>query len=108
MISKDAYFHIFTINDINGEFNKMVDVSDMDESVIKSIDTQGRLIIPAEMRRGWKSDKVILTKENGTIRIIPLESKPPSFFFDSIQIDENVDLSDSHAVMKALRGKSFR
>ena len=86
----------------------MVDVFPMDEAVIKSIDPQGRLIIPAEMRRGWKSDKVMLTKENGAIRITPLEPKPPSSFFDSIPIDENIDLSDSHALMKALRGEPLR
>jgi len=86
----------------------MVDMTPMDEAVIKSIDAQGRLIIPAEMRRGWKSDKVMLTKENGAIRITPLEPKPPSSFFDSIPIDEHIDLSDSHAVMKALRGEPLR
>ena len=86
----------------------MVDVFSLDEAVIKSIDHQGRLIIPAEMRRGWKSSKVMLTKENGAIRITPLEPKPPSSFFDSIPIDESIDLSDSHMVMKALRGEPLR
>jgi len=89
-------------------YHNMVDMPPMEESVIKSIDPQGRIIIPAEMRRGWKSDKVMLTKEKGAIRITPLEPKPPSSFFDSIPIDESIDLSDSHAVMKALRGESLR
>lgn len=75
----------------------------MGESVIKTIDNQGRLIIPAEMRKDWKSDKVMVIKDHNEIRIVPLETHQPSEFFDSIKVDDDLDLTDSHSVMKALR-----
>jgi bifunctional DNA-binding transcriptional regulator/antitoxin component of YhaV-PrlF toxin-antitoxin module len=84
----------------------MVEEYIMDESVVKTIDSQGRLIIPAEMRKAWKSDKVMVIKENNEIRIVPLETLQPSELFDSIKIDDNLDLTDSHTIMKALRRKA--
>ena len=81
----------------------MVGEIGMGESVIKTIDSQGRLIIPAEMRKNWKSDKVMVIKENDEIRIVPLETLQPSEFFDSIKVDDDLDLTDSHTIMKALR-----
>ena len=80
----------------------------MDESVIKTIDSQGRIIIPAEMRRAWKSDKVMVIKDNDEIRIVPLETLQPSELFDSIKVDDDLDLTDSHTLMKALRRKAPR
>jgi len=84
----------------------MVEEYIMDESVVKTIDSQGRLIIPAEMRKAWKSDKVMVIKENNEIRIVPLETLQPSELFDSIKIDDKLDLTDSHTIMKALRRKA--
>ena len=78
----------------------------MGESVVKTIDSQGRLIIPAEMRKTWKSDKVMITQHNNEIRIVPLETLQPSELFDSITVDDDLDLTDSHALMKALRRKA--
>ena len=84
----------------------MVEEYIMDESVVKTIDSQGRLIIPAEMRKAWKSDKVMVIKENNEIRIVPLETLQPSELFDSIKIVDKLDLTDSHTIMKALRRKA--
>jgi bifunctional DNA-binding transcriptional regulator/antitoxin component of YhaV-PrlF toxin-antitoxin module len=84
----------------------MVEECVMDESVVKTIDSQGRLIIPAEMRKAWKSDKVMVIKDNNEIRIVPLETLQPSELFDSIKIDDDLDLTDSHTIMKALRRKA--
>jgi bifunctional DNA-binding transcriptional regulator/antitoxin component of YhaV-PrlF toxin-antitoxin module len=84
----------------------MVEECVMDESVVKTIDSQGRLIIPAEMRKAWKSDKVMVIKDNNEIRIVPLETLQPSELFDSIEIDDDLDLTDSHTIMKALRRKA--
>jgi len=74
----------------------------MGESVVKTIDSQGRLIIPAEMRRTWKSDKVMVIQDKNEIRIVPLETLQPSELFDSIKVEDDLDLTDSHALMKAL------
>jgi len=78
----------------------------MGEAVVKTIDSQGRLIIPAEMRKTWKSDKVMVIQENDEIRIVPLETLQPSELFDSIRVDDDLDLTDSHTLMKALRRKT--
>jgi bifunctional DNA-binding transcriptional regulator/antitoxin component of YhaV-PrlF toxin-antitoxin module len=84
----------------------MVEEHIMDEAVVKTIDSQGRLIIPAEMRKAWKSDKVMVIKDNNEIRIVPLETLRPSELFDSLKIDDDLDLTDSHIIMKALRRKA--
>jgi bifunctional DNA-binding transcriptional regulator/antitoxin component of YhaV-PrlF toxin-antitoxin module len=80
----------------------------MGESVVKTIDSQGRLIIPAEMRKDWKSDKVMVIKDKDEIRIVPLETLQPSELFDSIKVDDDLDLTDSHTLMKALRRKASK
>lgn len=80
----------------------------MGESVVKTIDSQGRLIIPAEMRKTWKSNKVMVIKDNDEIRIVPLEMLQPTELFDSIKIDDDLDLTDSHTLMKALRRKASK
>lgn len=84
----------------------MVEEWVLGESVVKTIDSQGRLIIPAEMRKTWKSDKVMVIKDDDEIRIVPLETLKPTELFDSIEVDEHLDLTDSHVLMKALRSKS--
>jgi bifunctional DNA-binding transcriptional regulator/antitoxin component of YhaV-PrlF toxin-antitoxin module len=84
----------------------MVDVWVMGESVVKTIDSQGRLIIPAQMRKTWKSDKVMVIQDKDEIRIVPLETLQPSELFDSMSVDDDLDLTDSHALMKALRRKA--
>ena len=78
----------------------------MGESVVKTIDGQGRLIIPAYMRKNWKSDKVMVIKDKDEIRIVPLDTLRPTELFDSIKVDDDLDLTDSHALMKALRRKN--
>jgi bifunctional DNA-binding transcriptional regulator/antitoxin component of YhaV-PrlF toxin-antitoxin module len=74
----------------------------MDESVVKKIDQQGRVSIPIEWRREWKSDKVILRKRGESIELMPVKPLPPSSLFDSIEISEKVDFTDPHSLKEAL------
>ena len=81
--------------------NKMVE-----EAVVKKLDAQGRVAIPAAWRRGWKSGKVILVKRGGKIELSLIEPIAPSNLFDSIEVTNDVDLTDSHSLKRALLEKT--
>jgi hypothetical protein len=49
---------------------------------------------------------VMVIQDKDEIRIVPLETLPPSELFDSMKVDDDLDLTDSHALMKALRRKA--
>jgi len=71
------------------------------ESILKKLDAQGRVAIPAAWRRGWKSGKVILIKRGEKIELSPIELVSPSSLFDSIEVSDNVDFTDSHSLRRA-------
>lgn len=79
----------------------MVKLIEMEETVVKKIDPQGRISIPIEWRSDWKSSKVILTRYGNKIEVTPIESISPSSLFDSIKIDDEVDFTDTHSLKKA-------
>lgn len=72
------------------------------EVVLKKVDAQGRIAIPAAWRRGWRSGKVILVKRGRKIELSPVEPLAPSSLFDSIEIADDVDFTDSHSLKRAL------
>lgn len=74
----------------------------MAEVVLKKIDVQGRVAIPAAWRRGWKSGRVILVKRGGKIELMPVEPLLPSSLFDSIEVVDDVDFADSHSLKRAM------
>jgi len=74
----------------------------MVEAVVKEVDPQGRISIPINWRKGWKSRKLVLRRQGDRIEIIPIEPTPPSELFDSVEISENVDFTDPHSLKKAL------
>jgi len=74
----------------------------MVEMVVKEADPQGRVSIPIEWRRGWKSRRLILIRRGSRIELVPMEATAPSDLFDSIKIPESVDFTDIHSIRKAL------
>lgn len=78
----------------------------MVEAVLKKVDAQGRVAIPAAWRRGWKSGKVIMIKRGRKIELSPVEPVYPSSLFDSIEIVDDVDFTDSHSLKRALLERS--
>lgn len=72
-------------------------------AVIKEIDEQGRIVIPAEWRKGLRSNKVILRKRGEVLEIVPQEKVDLTAFFDRAQVDVKANLSDWHAVRRELR-----
>jgi len=82
--------------------NILVEKVKLVETTLKKLDAQGRVAIPAAWRRGWKSGKVILIKRGEKIELSPIELVSPSSLFDSIEISDNVDFTDSHSLRRAL------
>ena len=74
----------------------------MEGGVVKRVDSQGRISIPVEWRRGWKSDRVILRRHGDRVEVTPIESIPPSSLFDSIKVGDDVDFTDPHSLRRAL------
>lgn len=81
----------------------MVEMIELEETegFVKKVDRQGRICIPIEWRREWKSNRVVLRKREKRIEITPMDIIPPSSLFDSIEIPDKVDFTDPHSVKKA-------
>jgi len=77
----------------------------MEEVVVKKLDPQGRISIPAEWRKKWRSDKVVMKLREKSIELTPIEPIPPTTLFDSIEIPDEVDFTDPHSLKKALSEK---
>jgi len=75
-------------------------------AVLKEIDEQGRIVIPAEWRKKWlRGKKVILRSRGEILEILPREKVDLTAFFDRAEVDTKADLSDWHAVRRELRKK---
>ncbi len=77
----------------------------MEEVVVKKLDPQGRISIPAEWRKKWRSDKVVMKLREKSIELTPIEPISPTTLFDSIEIPDEVDFTDPHSLKKALSEK---
>lgn len=74
----------------------------VEESVVRKIDPQGRISIPIDWRKGWRTDRVVLKREGDRIELIPIEPTLPSDLFDSVEIGDEVDFTDPHSLRRAL------
>ncbi|MCW4049356.1 MAG: AbrB/MazE/SpoVT family DNA-binding domain-containing protein [Candidatus Bathyarchaeota archaeon] len=74
----------------------------MGASVVKKVDPQGRISIPIEWRKEWRTDKVIMRRIGNLIEVSPIEPIPPTSLFDSIEIGDDVDFTDPHSLKKAV------
>ena len=75
-------------------------------AVLKEIDGQGRIVIPAEWRKKWlRGTKVILRSRGEILEILPQEKVDLTAFFDRAEVDTKADLSNWHAVRRDLRKK---
>jgi len=74
------------------------------EAVVRRLDGQGRVSVPAEWRRDWKSDRVMLRKRGNVIEISPVEPVKPSELFDRIRVPDAADFLDPHSLKRALLG----
>jgi len=74
----------------------------MAEIVVKEIDAQGRVTIPMQWRKKWRSRKLVLIMRENRIEVAPIEPTLPSDLFDSVSISGDVDFTDPHSLKKAL------
>ena len=76
------------------------------EMEIKTVDNQGRILLPKEWRdRYLKNKKAIVALKGDLVEIRPFESADLTKFFDTVEVDLKADLSDWHKVREELRGK---
>mgnify|MGYP001605392556 FL=1 len=72
----------------------------------KSIDPEGRILLP----KGWRErhgKEVIIVETEDFIKIVPKKRKKFTEFFDSAKVDIKSPLSDWHAVKKELYSKRW-
>jgi bifunctional DNA-binding transcriptional regulator/antitoxin component of YhaV-PrlF toxin-antitoxin module len=73
---------------------------------IKTVDNQGRIMLPKEWRdRYLKNKKAIVALKGDLVEIRPFENADLTKFFDTVEVDLKADLSDWHRVREELRGK---
>ena len=71
---------------------------------IKEIDEQGRIVIPKDWRKGFKSKKILMKlKENSSIKITPYNTLDLTKYFDSVEVDMKSSLADWRSLRKELR-----
>jgi len=76
------------------------------ELEIKTVDNQGRIMLPKEWRdRYLKNKKAIVALKGDLVEIRPFENADLTKFFDTVEVDLKADLSDWHRVREELRGK---
>jgi len=76
------------------------------EVEVKTIDNQGRIMLPKSWRdRYLKNKKAIVSLKGDLIEIRPFENTDLTKYFDKIEVDLKADLSDWHKVRQELRRK---
>ena len=76
------------------------------EVEVKTVDSQGRIMLPKTWReRFLKDKKAVISQKGDLIEIRPFEEIDLTKYFDSIEVDLKADLSDWHKVREELRSK---
>ena len=76
------------------------------ELEVKTVDNQGRIMLPKSWRdRYLKDKKAVVSLKGDLIEIRPFEDIDLTKYFDSIEVDLKSDLSDWHKVREELRRK---
>ena len=74
--------------------------------VVKTVDRQGRIVIPKRWRgEVLEGGKVVMVRKGDTIEIRAYEEADLTKYFDSIEVELESDLSDWHSVRRELRAQ---
>lgn len=74
------------------------------EVEIKSVDDQGRILLPKSWRsRYLKGKKAIVVSRGDVVEVRPFTKPDLTKYFDRVEVDLKSDLSDWHKVRKELR-----
>ncbi len=72
--------------------------------VLKEVDGQGRIVIPASWRKKHlRGNKVLLRPKGEALEIVPQDEVDLTAHFDAAEADIRSDLSDWHGVRRELR-----
>ncbi len=73
-------------------------------AVLKKVDEQGRVVLPAAWRRKHLRGNEVLVRARGdSLEILPQEKVDLTAYFDGADIDVDADLSDWRSVRRQLR-----
>ncbi|MBI4415665.1 MAG: AbrB/MazE/SpoVT family DNA-binding domain-containing protein [Euryarchaeota archaeon] len=73
-------------------------------AVLKEVDKQGRIVLPAGWRkRHLRGNKVLVRAKEGVLEIVPHDDVDLTAYFDVAEADIKADLSDWHGVRRDLR-----
>jgi len=73
-------------------------------AVLKEVDEQGRIVIPASWRKKHlRGRKVLLRPKGDVIEILPQDRVDLTAYFDAAEADLRADLADWHSVRRELR-----
>ena len=76
------------------------------EVEVKTVDSQGRIMLPKKWRsRYLKDKKAVVSQKGDTIEIRPFEDIDLTKYFDTVEVDLKADFSDWHKVREELRRK---
>ena len=71
---------------------------------VKSVDNQGRILLPKDWRNRYlKGKKAIIVYKGDVVEIRPFAKSDLTKYFDKVEVDLKADLSDWHKVRKELR-----
>jgi len=71
---------------------------------IKSVDSQGRILLTKEWREKYlKGKKAMIIYKGDSIEIRPLDKSDLTKHFDKLAVDLKLDLSDWHNIKKELQ-----
>jgi bifunctional DNA-binding transcriptional regulator/antitoxin component of YhaV-PrlF toxin-antitoxin module len=74
------------------------------EVEIKTVDSQGRVMLPKKWRNRYlNGKKAVILSKGDVVEIRPFMKPDLTSFFDKVEIDLKSDLSDWHQVRKELR-----
>ena len=71
---------------------------------IKSVDSQGRILLPKDWRNRYlKGKKAIIVYKGDLVEIRPFTKSDLTKYFDKVEVDLKSDLSDWNKVKKELQ-----
>jgi len=72
--------------------------------VVKSVDRQGRIALPASWRKKHlRGGKVLLRPRGDNLEVVPCHKVDLTEYFDAAEVDVKADLSTWHGVRRELR-----
>jgi len=72
--------------------------------VLKDVDSQGRIVLPAAWRqKHLRGDKVLLRPRGDVLEVVPQKKVDLTAYFDAAEVDVKSDLGDWHGVRKELQ-----